>query len=711
MIYRPGQLASLLGVTERALRERARSEGWPTVGQRPVCWALADLPRAVQEAVQAAQGSQDLQACPALAPIPAAAGPAPGHTDRADRRALDRYRLAESFQAALAHAPRGDKGEAAQAWLLAYHAGSLHPDIFARLGRVSQASLYNWMARLKRDAGDYTSLRARAPRRQGMQLTAQQQLQLLRGWLHPNQPSMRLAWRMACHVLPEDARPSYDQAYRYLTAYEQTNRHVVLLARQGEKALKDLALPYITRDGDALAVGDVLVGDGHTLNFMIRHPRTGRPSRMTLLLLYDWASRYPLGWQIMPTENTVAVAAALRMACHALGRTPLALLLDNGKAFKAKVFTSTDPDLGDFRGLFARLGIRVHYAAPYNARAKVIERFFGTLQEQFETLMPSYCGNAIATKPAWMHRNEAYHRQWRELRDANWLPTVHEAGRALHAWIAWYAATPHDGLDGRTPRDLFEAGRSPEPHAILAELDREFLWRATCTPRNCRVQLHGITYESPALLGVAGKVEVYYDTANLGVVDLAWRGRSLGQATPVEALHPLVGLLEDGEASLALVKDALKTQRRLASQTKQGLAQALGETGADLAAALDWTPARPVPAALPAAPAAVSAAGPLPAPSMGGQGEQTTRRLRALAQASLPHEAVVDQAPRPDFFLSDVSRYEWVFRATLAGQAIPDADRAWAAAWETGETYALHRQRFEDLRRILVATPARQAAA
>ena len=77
--------------------------------------------------------------------------------------------------------------------------------------------------------------------------------------------------------------------------------------REGEKALDDLVGPYITRDSSMLNVGDVLVADGHRLNFDCIHPFTGRPARMTLILWLDWASRMPAGWEIMPEEDTVAI--------------------------------------------------------------------------------------------------------------------------------------------------------------------------------------------------------------------------------------------------------------------------------------------------------------------------------------------------------------------------------------------------------------------
>ncbi len=85
---------------------------------------------------------------------------------------------------------------------------------------------------------------------------------------------------------------------------------------------------------------------------------------------------------------------------------------DNGRAFRAKYFTDDKgfTELG-FNGLYSKLGIETVFAKPYNARAKVIERFFKEFQEGFEKLLPSYVGSAIQNKPAYLMRNEKLHKQ------------------------------------------------------------------------------------------------------------------------------------------------------------------------------------------------------------------------------------------------------------------------------------------------------------
>lgn len=59
---------------------------------------------------------------------------------------------------------------------------------------------------------------------------------------------------------------------------------------------------------------------------------------MTLLLFFDGASNCPLGWEIMPSENTDCISSAFRRTCLLLGKFPRVVYLDNGRAFRAKFF-------------------------------------------------------------------------------------------------------------------------------------------------------------------------------------------------------------------------------------------------------------------------------------------------------------------------------------------------------------------------------------
>ena len=99
-------------------------------------------------------------------------------------------------------------------------------------------------------------------------------------------------------------------------------------------------------------------------------PETGKATRMTLLLFFDGASNHPLGWEIMPTENTDCISAAFRRTCLVLGKFPRVVYLDNGRAFRAKFFKGCpDFEQAGFLGLYKDLGCEVIHAWPYHGQS------------------------------------------------------------------------------------------------------------------------------------------------------------------------------------------------------------------------------------------------------------------------------------------------------------------------------------------------------
>ena len=125
---------------------------------------------------------------------------------------------------------------------------------------------------------------------------------------------------------------------RFAESFKKNNYSRWILFREGEKAYHDKVEAYIERDISKLEVGDVLIADGHTLNFQVINPFTGKPTRATLVGFLDWKSTALVGYEIMMSENTQCIASALRNAIINLGMIPKVIYQDNGKAFKAKYF-------------------------------------------------------------------------------------------------------------------------------------------------------------------------------------------------------------------------------------------------------------------------------------------------------------------------------------------------------------------------------------
>lgn len=656
---------------------------------------------------------------------PALCKPAAIIPERAAADGLAKYRLVSEWRKVMAAQPWGKKDEATRAFLLAYNSGRLLPAVYETIGELTDKTIYRLDRKLREAGDDYRAIsdgrggwRLHGTTRwRPRELAREAQEEFLRCYLRPERPTVTLAIRAARMLLQKRsiAEDASDATWRrWLHDFEKRHQHVIILAREGEKAYRDKVGPYISRDDSLLKVGQVLVADGHKLNFHILHPISGKPVRMILICFFDWASRYPVGWQIMPTESTTAISAALRSAILTLGKYPSAVYLDNGKSFKSRFFTETTPDFEELTGIYGRLGIATCFAQPYNARAKVVERFFGTLSIQCEPIIPSYCGSSIAQKPAHMLRNEKLHRAWHQARTQGWVPDIREASYLLDIYFRWYGSQPHEGLGGRLPLDVLKEGLGPgvDPESLT----REFLWTKKCTVRRCRVRVHGIDYESDCLHGIAGNVIVRYDTSDMRRVYCylpeANGGGYLGEAEPVEALHPLARLFGD-ELNVDQVEGAIKRQRKLLKQTKEGLI-GLGVAPTDAEGGLRALPWNQRAAVIPGgkseaessrASSSEESHAPSSAPGAASPAEDEAERARLqLVYSRLETEAAKAAEPpgwaipKPENFALPWVRYDWCFRIRYEhGQELDEVDAAFMAWFELEPDFEIHRQRYQDL--------------
>lgn len=120
--------------------------------------------------------------------------------------------------------------------------------------------------------------------------------------LSPNAFSIGKLISLTKHILKErgyEILPKDVTFRRYANWFKDKNYDKWILASEGQKALKDKVEPYIVRNAALLKAGQVLIADGHTLNFQVINPFTGRPTRATLLGFLDWKSGGLAGYEIM----------------------------------------------------------------------------------------------------------------------------------------------------------------------------------------------------------------------------------------------------------------------------------------------------------------------------------------------------------------------------------------------------------------------------
>ena len=574
--------------------------------------------------------------------------------------------------------------EAADKFIIAFNTGHLLPNVYALIGKTSVGTTERQLKKFRDANFDYTVLAPQWGNNRGhRKVTNEEFNNLLSFALHPNKLRISECVRLTKMKMKRQQVPSPSHEAtlrRALMDWKNTNYDKWVFCREGEKALNDKVLPYNDRDITALEVGDVFVTDGHVLNFQILHPFTGKPCRMTMVMWYDWASCMPVGWEIMPTENVQCVAAGLRRAIMTLGKIPKVAYLDNGKAFKAKVFTdkSIDFEEAGFYGMFARLNIETLFAWPYNAQSKVIERFFGTFAE-LERLMPTYTGTEISTKPAHMMRNEKLHKELHEKRYGGWVPTIQEANNIIAGWVSSYAERPHAAIKGLCPGEVLKSGMGPG----VDEAELRYLMMSMEIKRVHRngISFMGRSYYDEALYGYKEPVTMKYDFEDLSRVYVYDKtGAKLICEAPVrEKVHPMAKLLGTKE-DLALVKEGIKQKRSLKKLTEKS-ARAWVET----------------------APALVNIPEPKQFEISDFRFEKEPGKLTQAEAEKIEKDAanmkVLEFKPKAKdpIYMSEADRYEALLERECKGETLELDDMAFMRYFEKTDMYKQLKDRFDFL--------------
>ena len=446
--------------------------------------------------------------------------------------------------------------------------------LFNVLGKISRGSLHRWKASLD-GTEDYTRL---IPNYKYVSVNeyrtclTDEEIKIFMGLLlHPNRICIGKAIALTKYKLKEQGQsfiPADITFRRYAKWFKENNYDKWVLARDGEKALSDKVEPYIKRDASLLDVGDILVADGHKLAFQVINPFTGKPCRATLVGFLDWKSTALVGYEIMLEENTQCIASALRNAIINLDMVPKIVYQDNGRAFRAKYFTD-DKGFGElgFYGLYAKLGIETVFARPYNARSKVIERFFKEFQEGFEKLMPSYVGSSIINKPAYLKRNEKFHSNLHN----DYIPTIEETIKMIDMWLKFKNSQPCTNAPNMTIAEVLENRKKQNIDKSL--LDDLMLATEVKTIQRNGVRFLNCDYFDERLYGLRGKVLVKYNLFDLTSVKVfTTKGEYLCTAERVTETHPmakLLGTVEDLEDYKQKIQKQQKLKRKTINSVKK----------------------------------------------------------------------------------------------------------------------------------------------
>lgn len=579
--------------------------------------------------------------------------------------------------------------EADEEFLTAFNSGILYKNIYETLGNVSIKSLYRWKDLLG-DSSNYTKLvplyYCKTP--EGSQLSKDEINVVMNICLNPRNFRIGTAIRLTKAYLRSKgiSTSKSDRTFRrFVEQFKTKHNDIWVLMRQGQKALRDKVEPFIKRDPSLLNVGDVLVADGHRLNFSIISPFTGKPCRAVLVGYVDWKSYDLAGYEIMLEENTQCIASALRNSILRLGRSPKIAYQDNGKAFRSRFFAGSESfeEIG-IVGLFGRLGIIPVFATPYNARAKIIERWFREFSDTCERLSPSYTGASIIDKPAWMLRNEKFHKALHN----EYVPTLNEAIQMIESWLAWHRSNPCPHVKGKTIGQVFEEGKGNG--VDIEQLDDLMMDVQVGKIGRNGIRFLTAEYYDDNLYGLAENVLIKYDLFDLSYLKVySLKGDYLCKAARVASIHPMAKHLGNAK-DISTLKHEISRQRRLEKKTIQN-AKELISMGKRVE--LDWQ------SVIAAAPSVVEKIEQenigLPETIENIPDEAVRRGAAPSAGArddAEPIENNVGDQERPFFGTDKITRYEWHLKY---GFKKPD-DLVFKEEFESSDIYRLSFGFFEE---------------
>ena len=748
--YPTTEIARAMGITEQAVRKRAEVEGWPYItkkgrGRGGISkeYRYAKLPKDVQKALDL----RDLKVM--VEQLPPVNTPQPPALIKEEERPLTPWQEKEGLaRADLVRHYREDSARntnggglvaAKKLFVQAYNSGQLYPEIFAILKETSYQTLERWAVTAKKAGGNGNLLKALAPRhgdhlrgrrRVGgvagdlKRLMESEAAKILLGVaLHPNKPRIAEAIKISRLIMTVQGKkmPESDATCRrFLEDFKAQHFDQWVFYREGEHALDEKCLPYLEGNYD-FEVGEVLVADGHILNWETLNPWTGKPKRMTLILWHDMKSSFPLGWEVMPTENTQAIAAALRRAILRLGVIPRVAYMDNGRAFGSKYFGGKNLKECGFEGLFGRLGVRPVYAWPYHGMSKPIERFFGTFGE-IERLAPTYTGTSIMDKPAWRNRGEKLHVRMHQKMTGGRIPTLAETLKAIAGWFDLYVQRPQKGrLAGKSPLEVFlgwygrpERERSAGGDAC-ATIDEEELRHLMMSTVVRTIGRNGVSlpgkghYYSEELYGRKHQVTVRYDDQDPRAVWIYGPdGEFICRAESRAQVHrmALLGDEEDRRQVAEQIQEKLLLKKQTISSARAFTAQVMLPETQEKMKLLGFEGG--------------SAAG-TPAPSQGKRISQITAQDVERTQREFERGAEVvyladaeeqSQAEPPEAedlswreldFLPEMDRYEKLLELAAQGLETPARYQTFMSYFEKGPIYTANREWLEERRLQLAA--------
>ena len=212
----------------------------------------------------------------------------------------------------------------------------------------------------------------------------------------------------------------------------------------------------LKRNYDDLYSNSIWVCDNHTFDVFVNDGEHGKPVRVYLTAFQDVRSRKFVGWEVTMNPCSQATLVALRRGIEENG-LPDMILSDNGREFLThdiggrgfRKGGKASKEEKEIPTILDNLGIRFTTAMVRNARAKIIERAFLEVKNNFSKMFDGYTGGTIAERPERLKKTG---------KDAENFMLLPEFIQYVDNYIRYiYNKRRHNGvgMNGRTPDQMY----------------------------------------------------------------------------------------------------------------------------------------------------------------------------------------------------------------------------------------------------------------
>ncbi len=221
-------------------------------------------------------------------------------------------------------------------------------------------------------------------------------------------PSLYSCWQstmgyaIRTYGITKEEFPSHSSFRRRL--FHEIPIQSLCLSRNGNMAWNRKYGNYIERDYSNIICGKVWVSD-HAQIDVACQTEDGNVVFPWVTAWRDYKSGKWLGWILQTgSPNSDLIFQSFYYAVNDYG-LPTDVIIDNGKDYRSKDFAggrkriTVDTDKPRTTSMLAELNVNVHFALPYNAQTKPIERDFLKIKELLSKHCVGYRGGNVVERP------------------------------------------------------------------------------------------------------------------------------------------------------------------------------------------------------------------------------------------------------------------------------------------------------------------------